>query len=218
MSLQRLVFVRHGHSLANQARTMSHRRADWGLSPRGQEEVASLAAWYRERPLALVAHSPLERARQTAMPLAAARGVPVLVHEGLRELNVGDWDGRTDAWEDHDRVLRRWEAGAVEERFPGGENWPEAAARFLGALEAVLAARDPGRPGETVVVGHTGIFCAVLRRVAAIPGDPAGRLVVPNTSLTTLGRAPDGSWRVLDWAATPHLPAPPDGTPPGAPR
>lgn len=207
MSLPRqLVFVRHGHSLANQTRTMSHRHADWGLSPQGEAEVAALGAWYRGRPVALVVHSPLERARQTAAAVANVSGAPVTVQEGLRELNVGEWDGRTDAWGEHDLVLRRWEVGHTADRFPGGESWDEAAARFLGALEAAVAARDPDRPGDVVVVGHTGIFCAVLRRVTRVPGEPVGRLVVPNTSLTTLEQDGAGGWTVVRWAETPHLP------------
>jgi broad specificity phosphatase PhoE len=74
--------------------------------------------------------------------------------DDLREVNVGDLDGRSDAraWEIYTRVLAAWRAGDAGARFPGGEDRDELCARLLRALTTVVASsaaagRVPARGG-----------------------------------------------------------------------
>ena len=113
--------------------------------------------------------SPLRRARQTADIVGLRLGLPVVMElDELREVNVGDLDGRSDAraWEIYAAVLAAWRAGDIRARFPGGENCDELCARLRRALTAV--ARGAVGEGRSLLVAHG----ASLR--AALPGLTGG--------------------------------------------
>ena len=119
-----------------------------------------------------LACSPLRRARQTADIVGRRLGLPVVMElDELREVNVGDLDGRSDAraWEIYAAVLAAWRAGDNRARFPGGENCDELCARLRRALTAV--ARGAVGEGRSLLVAHG----ASLR--AAVPGLTAGPIL-----------------------------------------
>src|SRR5215510_9095454 len=107
-----LYFIRHAENPANVDCVMSYKVVDHPLNERGEQQAAALGRWFLDRALAAVYTSPLRRARQTAEEVAGATGAPVIVREELRELDVGDLDGRGDAesWAIHDGVIARWRA------------------------------------------------------------------------------------------------------------
>jgi broad specificity phosphatase PhoE len=95
--------------------------------------------------------SPLERARQTAQPLAQAFGMPVQIDDRLIEagnafegLRVGVGDGAL-------RAPRHWWKLRNPFRPSWGEPYVEIAARMLAAAEA---ARDAARGHEAVLISH----------------------------------------------------------------
>jgi probable phosphoglycerate mutase len=88
-------YIRHGHNPANQARQLSHKVIDYPLTDLGVAQATALAAQLAARPgPAAIYASPLRRAAQTAEIIAARTGSDVAIIEGLRELDVGDLDGR----------------------------------------------------------------------------------------------------------------------------
>ena len=145
-----LLWARHGQNAANLTRTLSYRVYDRGLTDTGRRQAGELAerlAAAGAGPIGLLACSPLRRARQTAGIVGARLGLPVgLVLDDLREVDVGDLDGRSDAgaWDTYTRVLAAWRAGDTRARFPGGEDRDELCARLRRALARWRAAR-PGR-------------------------------------------------------------------------
>src|SRR5215207_6783354 len=64
--------------------------ASWSGSP---PAAAKRRARREARGIAAVYSSPLERARETAAPIAAAVGCDVRADDGLLELDVGSWTG-----------------------------------------------------------------------------------------------------------------------------
>ncbi|MFL5960858.1 MAG: histidine phosphatase family protein [Gaiellaceae bacterium] len=138
--------ARHGQSLFNVDKVVNGDPAlDRGLSEQGIEEAQRLAGQLAALPLDLVAVSPFPRALQTANIALAGREVPHLVDEELGDIRIGELEGESlDAYRaapaHHDR----------KERFPGGESLDEAALRYAGALERLLA-RDEQ---VTLVVCH----------------------------------------------------------------
>jgi broad specificity phosphatase PhoE len=90
---------------------------------------------------------PLRRARQTADIVPAALQVPVAAElEDLREVNLGDLDGRNDdqAWQACEATLVSWRSGDLGQRFPGGESGDELAARIGCALRVIARWAGPG--------------------------------------------------------------------------
>ncbi|NIQ11711.1 MAG: hypothetical protein GWO08_17985, partial [Gammaproteobacteria bacterium] len=81
--------------------------------------------------------------------------------QALRELNVGDWEGRTWA-ELQEAYPQDWQArlrDLVNFRVPGGESLKDAADRIRPAVKQILNAHR----GRTVVlVAHGGVNRIVL--------------------------------------------------------
>jgi broad specificity phosphatase PhoE len=138
--------VRHGQSLFNVDQVVNgDPTLDRGLSEQGIEEATRLGSQIAALPLDLVAVSPFPRALQTANIALDGRDVPHLVDEALGDVRIGELEGETlDAYREtpahHDRKLR----------FPGGESLDEAALRYVGAFERLLAREEP----TTFVVCH----------------------------------------------------------------
>jgi broad specificity phosphatase PhoE len=175
-----VLWARHGENVANLTRTLSYRVFDGDLTDAGRGQARDLGerlagAGGGDR-IGLLVCSPLRRARQTAEIVGQRLGLPVAMElDDLREVNVGDLDGRSDprAWEIYARLLAAWRAGDASARFPGGENRDELCARLLRALTVVTsiatgAVADGAAPGRSLVVAHG----ANLR--AALPGLTGG--------------------------------------------
>jgi probable phosphoglycerate mutase len=145
----RLVFVRHGESVANVRRVISNRDLDHGLTPRGLEQARALASGLAGAGLSRVCSSPIPRAAQTARVVADALGLAVWLHDGLREPDCGWAEGRGDeaAWAEHDRAVRAWNKGDLDARAGGGESLREVRARLAAFLERAPA-------GDALVVTH----------------------------------------------------------------
>jgi 2,3-bisphosphoglycerate-dependent phosphoglycerate mutase len=140
------LFARHGQSLFNVDQIVNgDPDLDRGLSEQGIEEAARLAGQLAALPLDLVAVSPFPRALQTANIALAGREVPHLVDDDLGDVRIGELEGQTlEAYREAPAHTNR------KQRFPGGESLDEAALRFAGAFERLLARDDPA----TLVVCH----------------------------------------------------------------
>lgn len=109
----------------------------------------------------LVASSDLSRARQTAELLAAETGYSgkLLVEEGLREQDLGDWNGLT-----RPEIEESW-PGALAEReqghlldVAGGESGHRFAERSLAALGRVAGACCREGVKDAIAVSHGGVL------------------------------------------------------------
>lgn len=157
----RQYLVRHGQSVSNSAGRVQGRE-DVPLSPLGMQQAATMAAWAREIAVEVeeIWSSPLERARATAEPIAAALGLELRIWDQLAELHAGIFQGHL--WADLEtrfpEEVARWRSGDADYAIPGGESRAQLAARGRAALE-VLAARDVR---GMIVVAHGGILTAAL--------------------------------------------------------
>ena len=104
----------------------------------------------RPPPTAIYA-SPLERAQETAAPIARALGLRVRSNKGLLDCAVGSWEGKqlkalakTPEW----RTVVGWPTGF---RFPGGESFAEMSLR---ALNTVLSLAEEHTGERFVCVSH----------------------------------------------------------------
>jgi broad specificity phosphatase PhoE len=202
-----VLWARHGENVANLSRTLSYRVFDGDLTPAGRRQARELADYLspaREAPVGRIVCSPLRRARQTAGIVAERLRLPVAAElEDLRELNVGDLDGRSDAeaWQIYSAVIDAWRAGHPDARFPGGEDCTELCRRLLRALAAV-AGMNSGSDGRTLIVAHGGALRAALPALTGgqDPGSdmPTGSVAV--LRLQSAGTAPPV--RLLSWPVT----------------
>lgn len=151
--------LRHGE-VHNPGGILYGRLPGFRLSPLGEQMAEAAARALADHDVTYVVSSPLERAQQTAAPIAAAHQLPVATDERLIEA-VNAFEGKHFGV--GDGVLRRpgtW----VKLRDPftpsWGEPYREIAQRLCGAL---LAARDAARGHEAVCVSHQSPIWLVRR-------------------------------------------------------
>ena len=107
------------------------------LNDRGQAQAAALAGLLRPVRLAAICSSPLDRALETARPLARSKGLTIQRTRGLAEMQVGDWQGQSLRRLSRNKLWPIIQHTPSLARFPGGESFPEAQARIVAALEGL---------------------------------------------------------------------------------
>jgi len=154
------------------------------LSDEGRRQAEAVAKRLAALPgIAAVYSSPLERARETAMPIARVRGLALRIERGLLELDVGSWTGSR-----LDRVSKRPEWTTVQRypsgfRFPEGESFVEMQARVTATLAALV---DRHRGGVVVAVSHADPIKAALAQALGMHLDLFQRLAIAPGSITTI--------------------------------
>lgn len=208
----RLLFVRHGESVANAARIYQG-WFDSPLSAMGEQQAMltarAIAARTELRPVAVYA-SPLARAWNTGTAIGEALGLTPIADLGLREIDVGAATGLhveiiNERWPE--LVAQRTSLG-LDHGWPEGETGHDFLARVGGALDAIIAAHadDAGEPEPTVVIathGGTIRFALTYLRgeTGAWPEDE-----IDNCSITEALITPDGR-RLVEANCITHLDA-----------
>jgi broad specificity phosphatase PhoE len=190
-----MLLVRHGETDWNRDnRFQGH--ADPPLNDRGREQARELASRLAGERVDAVYTSPLRRARETAEIIGAALVLPVAAHEGLREVDVGEWQGLT-----RDEIAARY-PGAFARWLAYGHGWEEGETYEEMAVRALAAVRDisavhPG--GRLAVVTHGGPVRAVLAHSEGMTHAEARRRggVIANCGVASFA-VEDGRVRAVD--------------------
>lgn len=168
----RVLLIRHAACQGNLERRYVGCRTDEPLCEQGVRvardrapvlvaRLASIGMAVPER----VRVSPLLRARQTASLLfPTARLEPIV---GLREMDFGDFEGRSADEMAEDGAYRSWVDGGCEGVCPGGESREGFVERTCTAFADVIAAARAAQEKAVVVVAHDGTLMAVLHRYAS---------------------------------------------------
>ena len=165
----RLYLIRHGETDDNVGR-MALGRRDVPLNERGRAQALAIAEALRSRDgIAAVYASPLQRAADTAGPLADALGLSVQPDERFIEMDIGEMDGLSlaAAREKYPDFMLRWLSDEVAEaEMPGGESLAEVQERAWPAVESLRDAHDGV---AAVVVTHNFVLLTVLCRALHLP-------------------------------------------------
>lgn len=184
-----LHLVRHAaHGLLGRA--LAGRMPGVGLSAEGLAQAAALAGALAGRPIRAVLSSPVQRAQETAAPIAARHGLPVLTDPGLDEIDFGAWTGAAFGVLDGDPAWDAWNRFRGFAPTPGGETMAAAQARALGA---VARARAAVPDGEAVLAGHSDVLKAVLAHFLGTPLDLLHRIELAPASRSVLVLWDDGA-------------------------
>ncbi len=182
--ITKLYLLRHGEVEARYHRIFGG-RIDMELSPRGHEQARALADYLADTHFHAVYCSPMQRARQTAVPLLAARSLEPVVVEELREIDFGVWTGLS--WQEvaekyHVNVFT-WLDLIDQGKVPEAETGSDFRQRVEVSVKKIL--RD--RKGETVaIVCHGGVVRAMLSVLLDLPLPLTGRFDIEYAGLTTL--------------------------------
>ncbi|AOU97687.1 hypothetical protein BI364_06700 [Acidihalobacter yilgarnensis] len=181
----RLLLVRHGQTDWNRDGRYQG-RSDTALTTFGREQALALGERLAGSGARTLISSPLQRARETALPIGHQLGLDLAIDERLCELSYGDWEGFTQAevkarWPE---ALRRWKRQPDAYPPAGGEALPIAAERIRHCLDDLAASL----PSPVIVVTHSGVI-----RIA--------RLLADNTELAAFRHISVGNSDLfaLDW-------------------
>lgn len=178
-----VLLVRHGQTPTT-GKLLPGRAPGLHLSDVGQAQAEAVAQRVAALPeVHAVYASPLERTRETAAPIAAARGLKVKTERGLLEADIGDWTGweikkarRTPEW----KAVQRNPSGF---RFPGGESFLEMQARTVAALERL---RDAHRGEVVVAVSHADTIKAAVAHALGTHLDLFQRISISPCSVSAI--------------------------------
>lgn len=184
-----ILLVRHGQT-ATTGSVLPGRTKGLHLTDAGRAQAERAAERIAElRKVDAVYTSPLERARETAIPIAGAVGVRPTVERGLQECDFGEWTGgqlkqlmRTPEWQTVQRAPSTF-------RFPGGESFTEMQTRIVSALDRLRAAH----PGGTVIaVSHADPIKAAVAHALGTHLDLFQRIVIGTCSISVIAWATGG--------------------------
>jgi broad specificity phosphatase PhoE len=141
----RIILARHGQTAWNvgASSTEGERfrgRIDLPLNERGRAQAQALAERLADESIAAIYASPLQRAIETAEPMARRLGLTVQPLEGIMDIHFGDWQERShsEVARLYPTLYRQWLQEPHLVQFPGGESLDQVRDRAMVALHQVV--------------------------------------------------------------------------------
>lgn len=184
-----ILMVRHGQTPTT-GQVLPGRAAGLHLAEAGVQQAHRVAERIAELPkVDAIYASPLERARETAAPIAKALKQRVHINKGLLECDFGDWTG-----EKLSQLMKKPEWSTVQKapstfRFPNGESFTEMQTRMVTALDGIRAAH-PG--GVVVCVSHADPIKAAVAHAMGTHLDLFQRIVIGTCSVSAIAYSSHG--------------------------
>ena len=180
-----LLLIRHGENDFVKTGKLPGQTPGIHLNERGQKQAQALGDALKQVPIKVIYSSPLERAMETAGPIASARGLQVIPEPDLKDADVGRWQGKslkalrlTNAWKIVQHAPSRFQ-------FPEGESFPGVQTRIANALENII--RKHNKPKDIIaVVFHADPIRLAVAHFLGLPLDHFQRLSCDTGSLTAL--------------------------------
>jgi len=173
--------------------------ADPSLAPEGQEQSRLMADWWSRHPIDAIYASPMNRAHETAQPLAAATGHEITLDAGLKEFDshlnfyvpIEELRADEEAW---NRLVAEWLSPEAEEERQ----------RFRAGVVATIDKIVAQHAGERVaVVCHGGVINAYLSDIISLPGT---MWFEPAYTSVSRAIASGAHKQLVSLNETPHLP------------
>ena len=178
-----ILLVRHGQTPTT-GKVLPGRAAGLHLAEAGNAQARRVAERIAELPhVDAIYASPLERARETAAPIAKALKQRVKINKGLLECDFGDWTGA-----ELSKLMKLPEWNTVQRapstfRFPNGESFTEMQTRMVSTLDSIRAAH----PGQVVVcVSHADPIKAAVAHAMGTHLDLFQRIVIGTCSVSAI--------------------------------
>lgn len=180
-----LLLIRHGENDYVKTGKMAGRIPGVHLNERGKKQAEALAEALKDVPIKAVYASPLERAMETANPIAESHKLKINQEPDLMDTLIGKWQGRS--W----KILRLTKAWKIVQnapsrfRFPDGESFPECQMRIVNVLERVIQKHN--KPQDVIaIVFHADPIKLAVAHFLGMPLDHFQRLSCDTGSLTAL--------------------------------
>ena len=161
------ILVRHGKTEYNERRQYCG-ALDPDLSDLGRQELERSDAkpFLREHAPDMVFCSPMKRTLQTAAILLDGKEVPLVAVPELREIDFGDFEGRSYEDMKDDPAYTAWLDTNCEGPIPGGD-FPDMFRDDVAVcFESLLETCRTEGVERALVVSHGGVLGTILERFA----------------------------------------------------
>lgn len=179
-----VLLVRHAENEYLSKGLLAGRKPGVHLNENGRKQAQAIADKLKDTPIKALYSSPLERAVETAEPIAAALDLEVITREGLTEVDYGDWQGKTLKSLARLKIWRHLQHKPSLFCFPGGESFSEAQHRITQEVNRICATHDPKH--VIICVSHADPIKLAVAYYAGMPLDSFQRLVIGRASITAL--------------------------------
>jgi probable phosphomutase (TIGR03848 family) len=201
----RLLLIRH--ALTSH---VGHKLSGWSsgvhLSEDGTKQAARLTERLHDVQIDAIYSSPLDRALETAQPIAKDHKLRVRQREDIGEVKYGELEGKSLRTLAKGKLWTRLQTWPSDVRFPGGESLRETQARAVASIER-LRAEHPKQNVAVVshgdwirlsVAHYLGVHVDLYRRINVDPASvsailffelmPVVQVVNETGDLAMLGR------------------------------
>jgi probable phosphoglycerate mutase len=180
-----LLLIRHGENEYVKTGKLAGRLPEVHLNERGQKQAQALGEALTPVPIKAIYSSPLERAMETAEPIAISHKLEIIQEPALMDADVGNWQGKslkslrlTNAWKVVQQSPSRFQ-------FPEGESFIELQSRIVNCLESIV--KKHNKPKDIVaVVFHADPIKLAVSHFLGLPLDHFQRLSCDTGSLSAL--------------------------------
>jgi probable phosphomutase (TIGR03848 family) len=187
-----LLLIRHGENDYVKTGRMAGRLPGVHLNERGQKQAQALGDALKNVPIKAIYSSPLERAIETANPIANARKLQILQEPGLLDTDIGKWQGKSLKVLSLTKLWKIVQHAPSRFRFPDGESFPEMQTRISETLERII--KKHNKPQDIVaVVFHADPIKLAVAHFIGMPLDNFQRLGCDTGSVTAIHASEAGA-------------------------
>jgi broad specificity phosphatase PhoE len=178
--MTKFLLIRHA-TTDSVGKRLSGRKPDVHLNDVGNEEAKQLAVRLKGIHIDAIYCSPLERALETAAPVARMIDQPCAVSDDFLEINYGAWTDCTFEELQSDPQFKHFNTFRSVTRIPGGETMLEAQARIITGMEKLSLKHK----NETVAIfSHSDLIKSAVAYYAGISLDMFHRLEISPASIS----------------------------------
>lgn len=198
----RLCIIRHGETAWN-AEHRVQGQLDVPLNAAGLAQAEAIARALAAEKFDAIYSSDLQRALQTAQPVAKKLKLEIQKEKDLRERHYGIFQTLTYAEvkvryaEDYARFERR----DPDFAFRTGESLREFSVRSVNVISRI---EKENRGKNVAVFTHGGVLDELYRSIQGIPVSTPRDFAIPNCGINRLDAGTD-PWRIECWADIAHL-------------
>ncbi|MDB6122262.1 MAG: Phosphoglycerate mutase [Pedosphaera sp.] len=158
-------------------RTIAGRAPEISLNAEGRQQAEQLAKRLAKERINIIASSPLERAVETAVPLAKRLDLDVQITDAFTELDYGDWTKQKLEQLDTVPKWQQWNSFRSGHRIPNGEMMVEVQARMIAEIQRLriqypeqgIAIFSHGDPIRAVLAYYMGVPLDLFTRIEIDP-------------------------------------------------
>jgi len=178
-----LLLIRHGENDFLKTHRMPGQLPGIHLNDIGRAQAEAAAKMLKGQPIKAIYASPLERAIETAEPLAHARKLDIQVVDALKDTDIGKWQGRSLKSLSRLKYWKVVQFAPARVKFPEGETFYQTQTRVVHALDEICKKH---KKDMVAVVMHADPIKLAVAHYIGLPLDHFQRLRVDPASITTL--------------------------------